>query len=553
MRRLVRAKEMKEIDRRTIEYYKIPSMVLMERAALAVATEARRILEENGLPAGHGGMRRTERRARAAEPALVWAVCGPGNNGADGIAAARILYLWGYRTVVITAGEHGSLGHISEEFQAQLEIAQRLGISVCDAGAFMGAEAAARTEPCSLVIDAVFGIGLSREVNGAYKTLIDLICAQRQAFVVSVDIPSGISSDTGKSMGCHVRADSTVTFGEMKLGQALFPGRTACGKLLVADIGFAPKAENPLLADIGAGAAFKADRISFGCVMSCEPSDLLAVPFRRADANKGSFKKVLVIAGAVNMAGAAYFSALAAYRCGAGMVKIFTAEENRVILQSRLPQAILSVFDRKEAEERPEEFRKRLRQEMDWAGVIVIGPGLGKDDEAKIMVESVLRESSVPVVMDADAINLAALHPQFKVLFSERLTITPHVLEMARLTGTDVSEIKDSPIEAASAFSAETGAVCVLKDAATVTTAGDGSVFVNRSGSPALAKGGSGDVLSGVIAGLLSIGMDMRSAAVLGVYIHGLAGERAAKECGAHSVLCEDILNHIGEVLHVSV
>lgn len=513
MRYLVSAREMKEIDRRSIEEYGIPSLVLMERAALEVAREAERLLEAR---AGKKGPRGS-----------VWAVCGLGNNGADGVAAARMLSLHGYPVSVLLPEANGRQ---SEELKVQLEIARRLGIPVYTVEDFIPGT-------CELIIDAVFGIGLSRPVEGPYRALIDLMQSQSGAAVVSVDMPSGISSDTGAVMGCAVRADVTVTFGERKLGQALFPGREACGRLVVADIGFVPEEE---------------ERASKHA-LCYEKADLKRIPKRRAYSHKGTYGKILIIAGAKNMAGAAVFSALAAYRTGAGLVKVLTVEENRAILQEALPEAILSTYDSEWAGQYAEEFKEYVKTQAVWADAIVLGPGIGLEEYGRTLVESVLCDAYVPIILDADAINLAARYPYLKGYFTDNIILTPHLSEFSRLTGKSVEEVRENLLQAAEEFAEQYGVTCVLKDAATVTARKDGRLFVNTSGSPAMAKGGSGDVLTGVIAGLLALGMEDCEAASLGVYIHGLAGELAAKRYGVHSVLARETADCLGEVINEEV
>lgn len=510
MRVLLNGREAKEIDRRSIEDFGIPSLVLMERAALAVAEEAQKVLSARG---GH----------------TVCAVCGFGNNGADGVASARMLHLKGAQVMILLPEGDGRQ---SEEFRVQLEIAKRLGIPVHTLGDFIPGS-------CDLVIDAVFGIGLSRPVEGTYASLISFIMSRKNengAAVVAVDLPSGIHMDTGAVMGTAVHADVTVTFGEKKLGHVLFPGREACGRLLVADIGFVPEEEKE----------------REGHVRAWERQDLSQIPGRKSYSNKGTYGRVLVIAGAKNMAGAGCLSALAAYRTGAGLVKLLTVEENRLIVQERLPEAILSTYDSGWACEYPEEFKEYIRKETEWADVIVLGPGIGTDEYARTMVEAVLSDAYVPIILDADAINLAAAFPYLKGYFTENIILTPHLAEMARLSGKTVEEIRRDLIGTAAEFSAQYGLTCVLKDAATVTAGKDGKVFVNESGSPAMAKGGSGDVLTGVIAGLIAIGMEECSAASLGVYLHGLAGEEAARRRGLHSVLAWELADCVGEVLRAA-
>ncbi len=507
MRALVNSREMKAIDERSINEYGIPSIVLMERAALAVAEECINLI---GEPAGR----------------RICAVCGTGNNGADGAAAARMLFLKGARVTILIPGEGA---RESAEFQTQINIARKLSIPVESAGDYIPGKP-------DLIIDAVFGTGLSRDVEGVYKDMISFINGHREengAAVVSVDMPSGISSDTGRIMGCAVSADATVTFGEKKIGQALFPGRTACGELSVADIGTVPETEE----------------MRAGHVLSLEKKDLSAIPKRRADSNKGTWGKVLIAAGSKDMAGAVYMAALASYRTGAGLVKVMTVKENRDVILAKLPEALITTYDADTASEDPAGFCEYIKREIGWADVIVLGPGIGTGDHAKTLVGTILSDAYVPMILDADALNIVAKNPRFKSYFTENIIITPHVGEMARLTGKTVDEIKDDPVGTASEFAARYQVTCVLKDAATVTAGKDGKVFINESGSSAMAKAGSGDILTGIIAGLTAIGMEEEAAAAYGVYVHGLAGEAAEKERGIHSVLAAEIADNIGGVL----
>jgi len=517
MRYLVNGREMKAIDMRSIYEYGIPSLVLMERAALEVANEAERLAE---YKTGQNGFQRC----------VIWSVCGLGNNGADGVAVARILHLRGYLTSIILPSTDGKM---SEEMETQLSIAEKLGISIHSLKDFIPGA-------CDVVIDAVFGIGLTRPVEGVYAELVELISRQRDSFgakVISVDIPSGISSETGAILGCAVFADRTVTFGEKKLGHVLFPGRECSGDVVVADIGFIPMDKDS----------------TDGYVLTHTKEDLKRIPKRRAYSHKGTYGKVLVAAGAKNMAGAACFAAKAAYRTGAGLVKVLTVEENRSVIQEKIPEAILTTYSSEWASHEPNEFKEYVRKQTDWADVIILGPGIGTEEYSRTLVEAVLEHAYVPIVLDADAINLAARYPYLKTFFTENIILTPHLSECSRLVERTVDAIRESLIHTACEISEQYGVTCVLKDAATVIARKDGKVFVNASGSPAMAKGGSGDVLCGLIAGLLGLGMDECEAASLGVYVHGLAGEAAAKKFGIHSVLAGELADCIGEVINETV
>ena len=518
MRTLLLGRKMKATDAKTIQEIGIPSMVLMERAAMAVAAEA-------------------EKAAKKDE--IVWAVCGSGNNGADGIAAARMLHLKGYPVCIYMAGDENR-GTV--ELKTQLSIARKLGISVKP---WQEIETEKKGKHCCVIIDAVFGVGLGRPVEGNYKRCLDdlnQIREQEHTFCVAVDIPSGIHADTGAVMGTALKADVTVTFGWEKMGTALYPGRGYGGKVLVEDIGF------PEMALEGEEEEGGRPERAF----AYEKKDLCHIPERKADSNKGTFGKVLIAAGSAGMCGAAYLSALTAYRAGAGLVKILTVEENRPILQGLLPEAIIASYTPDQPLQGREEFKEMIEEQMKWASVVVLGPGLGSEPYVEYLVEDILTSAYVPVILDADGLNTIASHPYLTSYYTENIIITPHLGEMARLTGQTISQLKEDLVGAASAYASRYGVTCVLKDAATVVAGQEGGLYINTSGCSAMAKAGSGDVLTGTIAGLLAIGMEEEEAARMGVYVHGLAGEKAAG-AGSHSLLATELSQAVGDVMDEAV
>lgn len=494
MRRIVNSEEMRECDRNTIEYFGIPSLVLMERAALSVA---------DSIP-----------KEFMHERILV--VCGNGNNGADGLAVARLLQ---QRGCEVTVAQMPDTGKRSKENQVQRNILEQYGFCILDA--------VPEDSQYACVIDALFGVGLSRAPKKEFAEWIGQM-NRLLGYKVAVDMPSGVSSDTGEAYPASFQADLTVTFAYQKLGQLLYPGREKCGIVKVADIGIT---DDSWL-----------DRKPF--CYAPEKAELYHLPHRPPRSNKGTFGKLLVIAGSKNMAGAALFCAQAAYGTGCGLVKIHTPEENRMILQSALPEAILSVYE----EKRPK--TELLDTAIQWADVIAIGPGLGTGKQARRMVEQTLEYADVPLVADADALNILAQRPELLARTKAPLIITPHLGEMARLCGKQISDIQNTMLQTAVSFAKSNHLVCVLKDAVTVTTDGT-DVYLNTSGCSAMAKGGSGDVLTGIIAALLAQGMTPKDAAYMGVYIHGLAGEAAAAQVGIYSVLARDIVAAIGRALQI--
>ncbi|MBQ7294122.1 MAG: NAD(P)H-hydrate dehydratase [Clostridia bacterium] len=278
---------------------------------------------------------------------------------------------------------------------------------------------------------------------------------------------------------------------------------------------------------------------------SYSPSALEKMPQRPQHSNKGTFGRVLVVGGSPCMSGAAYFSAKAAYRTGAGLVQILTHEDNRIILQTQLPEAILSTYSEENFDE---DF---IADAIEKADVIVIGVGLGQSSTAKHLLSLVLSGAEVPVVVDADALNILAKAPSLLDSVSAPLIITPHMMEMARLCHTDISEIIANPVDFAVDYATGNSLICVLKDHETIAYDGtsDSRIYVNKSGNSGMATGGSGDVLTGIIAALVAQGMPLFDATTLGVYIHGLAGDAAADELGEYSVMASDIIDHISTVI----
>lgn len=518
MKYLVRKGEMKQYDTNTQEVFGIPSLVLIERAALAAVEE----LERDGLPKG----------------SRVLLVCGTGNNGADGLVMARLLHLKGYAVQILTVGNRTKA---TPENKKELEIAANYGIETVTAEKFLdqfwrqNSDRAGERDAClrdiyDVVVDAVFGVGLSRRIEGVYGQLLTCL-NELTGKKMAVDIPSGIDADDGSILGVAFRADLTVTFSYEKIGMRLFPGQSYCGEIVCRSVGID---DCSFLVQTGRGRA--------PLTAACTLEDLVQIPARRPHTNKGSYGKVLVIAGSVNMAGAALFSAKAAYLSGCGLVRILTPEENRTVIQGTLPEAVLTTYHSKKPE------MDAVIAALQWADVIVCGPGLGTGDAAQRLVQAVLKNAAVPVILDADALNIISEEPDILRKPHTDLIITPHLGEMARLQNVTVSYIQDHLVESAQEFARTYNLICVLKDARTITAVPYGRTYVNLSGNNGMATGGSGDVLTGVIAGLVAQGEEPELAAPLGVYIHGLAGDEASKTYGCYSLMAQMILEKLPDV-----
>ena len=516
---MLTAAGMKEADRVTIEEIGIPSLALMEQAALAVTDRV---------------------KAYAGTESRIGVLCGTGNNGGDGVAVARLLKEAGYDATVllkeaarysVSESEPESKKSGTPEFLEQMKRARSCGVSVCEPW---------ETKEFDIIVDALFGIGLSKPVEGEYATLLEQINRERH-IVIAVDIASGISATDGTVCGTALYADETVTFGAAKWGHLLYPGKEYTGKLTVADIGFP---EEVLTAE------------RQGMWLSAESIDEL-MPVRPAYSNKGTFGKVAVVAGSKNMAGAAYFAACAAYRTGAGLVKIVTPECNREILQTLLPEAMLTTYTG------AEDLGAATEDTVRFADAVIIGPGLSQNAEAEELV-SLLREflcrqeEATVSVWDADALNLLAKKMDAEGLETEEkrlafletylpknAVLTPHPGELSRLLNVPIKELTSCFLDTAKRISSESNLTYVLKDAATLTIK-NSECIVNTTGNNGMATGGSGDILTGVIGALAAGGMDVFKAAAVGVWLHGAAGDIARKKAGEAPMIARDILQAIG-------
>lgn len=491
---------MKLLDMNTSNHFHIPELVLMEQAAMHFVWKLCDVLD--GIENKKG---------------IVF--CGLGNNGADGIAIARLLNERGIPTCVCKVQDLlKDKAETSESFRVQESIYQSYNYPV------LHNMEEAKSIEYDFIIDAILGIGLSRGLNEEYSQIINQI-NELNGTKIAVDIPSGINSDNGQLMGTAVLCDYTITFSFEKLGHYLWPGSEYAGKTHVVDMGITEKSwleKKPSMAYL-------------------EEKDLVKLPERPAHSNKGTFGKLLIIAGSINMSGAAVFAAKAAYRCGAGLVKVFTCEENRNIIQSSIPEALLSTFSNRLE-------REKLIEDINWADAIVIGPGIGCGKIAKEMVELVRSVASVPVVWDADALNIISEDVSKLLLPHTEYIMTPHLGEFSRLTKQTINWIQSNLVESAVDFARTYDVICVLKDFHTVTANPYGLSYLNLSGNNGMATGGSGDVLSGVIGALLAQGTKVQDAAAYGVYIHGLSGDIARTYSGCHALIASDIIEALKDV-----
>ena len=535
MRLLLTGEQMKRADDYTIERIGIPSMVLMERAALAAID----VMEKEQIDLSKS---------------LI--LCGAGNNGGDGFAMARILHQKGHHVTVAFVGDSSKK---SAECERQMSICKKLGLDIIEVFKENRVEKdEKRTKINSLiffnhhytvVMDCLFGIGLSRHLSEEYIQVIKKVNLVN-ATKVAMDIPSGISADTGKILGEAIKADLTISIQCEKRGTMLFPARGYAGKVVTRDIGIETTYKSGHQKGLS---IFEDEELCFAYQLEDVNEK---IPKRRENSHKGTYGKVLVIAGSAGMSGAAYLAARAAYGVGVGLVQIYTPEENRIVLQTLLPEAIVTTYKTIDGscplkKDSLTTLLSSLDKLLKGADVVCIGPGLGTGSTAQVILNHALRKAKVPMIIDADGINLLKGHENLLVEFKPPCVITPHIKEMANFMDVTIPKIQEDLPKSLKEFTEKYPSICVLKDARTLVGQKQLPFFINDSGNHAMAKGGSGDVLAGVIAGLMAHKSSFTpyEAATFGVYLHGLGGDKARDKLGSNSVLARDTIVGIEEVL----
>lgn len=502
--RVLTPAQMREAERRTIEDHGVPSLRLMERAGAAVAEAV-------------------ESRA-ARRPGAVTVLCGRGNNGGDGWVVARLLRerRWDVFGVLF-----GRAGGVAGDARANLERARQAGVPLAeveDDGDW------ARCRPrlgAGLVVDALFGTGLTRPLTGLLATVVGDVNEARGP-VVAVDLPSGLLSDLSLRGAPCVRAALTVTLGAPKLALALRP--SPAGEVIVADIGIP-------------GAVFA--ELDGPRIELLEPETIRpAVPVRAAEAHKGDFGRVVIVAGSRGRTGAARLAGLGALRAGAGLVTV-AAPASCLDAVAQEPEYMTLGLPDREGTATGDGLDELLAGRWDVAAA---GPGLGVGAGCRAIVRALLdRPDRGPLVLDADALTACADEPdRLRGRPDAPLVITPHPGEMARLLGASAADVQRDRVGAAHGFAVRQGVHVVLKGARTVIAAPHGAVRINTSGNPGMAKGGSGDVLTGVVAAWLGQVRDVDAAVALAVHLHGLAGDLAARRTGETGLLARDVARQLG-------
>ncbi|MCY4262455.1 MAG: NAD(P)H-hydrate dehydratase [Candidatus Dadabacteria bacterium] len=489
----------REIDRRTIEEFGVPGVVLMENAGRAVASV---ILME--YPSAR----------------KIAVICGAGNNAGDGFVIARHLVSSGKEVSVhITEKKERYRGDAKTNLDSLLEI--KADVRELD-------EKLPRIKDSEVIVDAVFGTGLTRKVEGFYDKLIKFINRQSSRRV-SVDIPSGLDADTGQPLGTAVRADITVTFAPAKLGVCIHPGVDYSGKLFVADITI-PKT--------------LWDHLPFELLTFQKCRGLIKT--RSADSHKGTYGHLLVLAGSPGKSGAAVLCAEAALRAGSGLVTLGVPKSIFPVVEEKTTEVMsLSLKDSKDGTLHPDALKEVLRELEGRKSALAVGPGISISKSTEEFVEKVITRCEVPVILDADALNIISKNPAILRKTKVPAIVTPHPGEMARLCGVSTKQVQEDRVGVAFRFSEKYGCYVVLKGARTVVSTPGGEVFINPTGNSAMATAGTGDVLTGIIGGLTAQGYDPLQSCMLGVFLHGQAADLLLKETGATGFTASEISRKI--------
>ena len=520
--KVVTAAEMRQIDQDTIEGIGIPGIVLMETAGSAIV----RAIEQHYPTCQRIGI-----------------FAGKGNNGGDGIVIARQLAHVGRDVHLFLVSPSDSF---TDEAQINLQIAKNLGLPIEEVLGGKEGWKHGRMEAwkdwvanCELLVDAIFGTGLRGAVRDPIATVINAINSLPTP-ILSVDLPSGLDADTGHPLGTCVQADRTVTIGLPKRGLLMHPGVELAGKLEVVDIGF----PEPVV---------DAQNIKVNWTTAAQASQWM--PPRPPFSHKGSYGRVLVVAGSTGMTGAAALTSEAALRAGAGLVTLATPKHLNPILEGLLPEVMTLPLPETDAGSLSVSATSTILEfAVKTNSIVAIGPGLSQHPETVSFVHQLIRENreqglDLRMVIDADGLNALAHVRETLSLLNSEAVLTPHPGEMARLTNTAVPTLEKDRIGTAQQFTSEHGVTLVFKGAPTVTSDPNSNLWVNSTGNPGMATGGMGDVLTGVIAGLMAQGISSESAAALGVYLHGLAGDIAAERLGMHGLTASDVLKAVPQTI----
>ncbi len=507
--KIVSARQMQELDRATIKDFGIPGAVLMENA-------------------GRGTYEKIVEGAPDAAAQRIAVLCGRGNNGGDGFVIARFFHNDGARVTVFLFADPGKVaGDALTNLVSFKEAGGRL-IQITDEAQWL--QSAPDIQQAAIIIDALLGTGLSTEVRGLYRSAIESINAMSGAMVVAVDIPSGLDATTGAVLGVAVKAQLTCTFGLAKKGLVIHPGVQYAGRLEIIDIGIPPE-----LVESSVINEYLLDEAMLAGI----------VPVRKPDSHKGAYGHGFIIAGSPGKTGAAALCAQAAMRAGAGLVTVGVPASLNPILEAKLSEPMTEPLPEESGGFLGPLSLSRITELLQGKSVVAIGPGMGAHTQASVLMNWIIEAAAVPLVIDADGLNILAHNVGALNRLKIPAVLTPHPGEMARLTGLPTQAVQADRIGCARKFAQQYKVIVALKGSRTIIAAPDGSVYVNPTGNPGMASGGMGDALTGLITGLIAQGIDSLKATLLAVYVHGMIGDDIARERAPLGILATDIIERI--------
>ncbi len=510
--RVLNTQQMREADRRTIDEIGIPSVVLMENA-------------------GRQAVAAMEAAFDNLSSSRVGVLCGLGNNGGDGFVVARTLVQRGVETSVFLLG---SVGEVRGDARSNLEILGRIGLTVVELTSAEDWELHfSEISECDLLVDAILGTGFHGHLSGLLETVVADV-NDLGVSVVSIDLPTGLSADSHEVEGDAIEASMTVTLAAPKVALVLPPADAHAGDLVIADIGI----PLPVLDEVDG---------PYLELLTRERMREL-VPARAAESHKGDFGRVLIVAGSTGKTGAAHLAALGALRSGAGLVTIATPRSSLPVLASMTAEYMTEALEETPAGTIDYAAVERVLEMK--TDVIAIGPGLGQEPSTSAFVQAIVERSGVPIVVDADALNAFAEEPERLIgRDGVDIIITPHPGEMARLTSTTIEAVQRHRLNAARDFATGHKLHVVLKGHRTVIAGPENRAFINLTGNPGMATGGTGDVLTGMVAAWFAQLLDAEAACKIAVYLHGAAGDLAEADEGEVSLVATDLVARISDAI----
>jgi ADP-dependent NAD(P)H-hydrate dehydratase / NAD(P)H-hydrate epimerase len=509
--KIVTGQQMANIDKTTIEELGMPGAVLMENASRAFC--------------------RTFVEFLAGEKPPVLVLCGSGNNGGDGFCIARILAGWGFSVKIAHVGKESSL---KADAETNYQLARNFGLEIINIDSENRMNLLkTELDRCKWIIDALFGTGLNEPVRGTTGKVLEIASGSGKK-CAAVDIPSGISSDTGQKLGSVIKADLTVTFGLPKWGHFILPGAEFRGKLVVADIGF----PSHLLKS----AEFEGELISAEMVRNL-------LPLKPMSAHKSTTGRLSVLGGSRNLLGAAVIAGKSALRAGTGYVTLHIPHSLELFVQAGAMELVTMDLPDDGEGHFTEDAGKNFFEQTENSSALAVGPGLGKKEYTGRFITDVLKNNRLPAVIDADALNILAHYNDMDFDMSVPWVLTPHPAEASRLLKIRTDEVLKDPVGSALKIAEKYHATVVLKGAHTLVVNPEGRIYVNPTGNPVLAVMGTGDILTGIIGSMLARGIEPFKAAAAGVFIHGLTGDLAAHYIAREGLIPPDLIEFIPLVI----